>query len=81
MSDERRKQEGYWFWQEFNAEAISKYVSYKNRSAGDNYHPELIDWKPMFWSGFLDKLQYLLDSTLNQYQFTIKQYQQTKPVP
>ena len=81
MSDERRKQEGYWFWQEFIAEAISKYVSYKNRSAGDNYHPELIDWKPMFWSGIVDKLQYLLDSTLNQYQFTIKQYQQTKPVP
>lgn len=33
------------FWQEFIAEAISQYVSYKNRSAGDSYHPELIDWK------------------------------------
>lgn len=74
MSDERLKQEGYWFWQEFIAEAISKYVSYINRSARDNYHPELIDWKPMFWSGIVDKLQYLLDSTLNQYQFTIDEY-------
>lgn len=35
---------------------------------------ELIDWKPMFWSGIVDKLQYLLDSTLNQYQFTIDEY-------
>ena len=44
LSDERLKQEGYWFWQEFIAETISKYVSYKHRSSGPNYHPELIDW-------------------------------------
>lgn len=30
----------------------------------------------MFWSGIVDKdkLQYLLDSTLNQYQFTVDEY-------
>ena len=67
MSDERLKQEGYWFWQEFIAESISKYVSYKNRSAKDSYRPELIDWKPMFWDGIVDKLLYLLNSTLYQY--------------
>lgn len=33
LSEERLKQEGYWFWQEFIAEAISKYVSYKHRSS------------------------------------------------
>ena len=74
MSDERLKQEGYWFWQEFIAESISKYVSYKNRSTRDSYRPELIDWKPMFYSGIVDKLQYLLNSTLNQYQHTIDEY-------
>jgi hypothetical protein len=74
MSDERLKQEGYWFWQEFIAESISKYVSYKNRSVRDSYQPELIDWKPMFWDGIVDKLLYLLNSTLYQYQHTIDEY-------
>lgn len=74
MSDERLKQEGYWFWQEFIAESISKYVSYKNRSVKDSYRPELIDWKPMFWDGIVDKLLYLLNSTLYQYQHTIDEY-------
>ena len=59
---------------EFIAEAISKYVSYKNRSTRDSYRPELIDWKPMFYSGIVDKLQYLLNSTLYQYQHTIDEY-------
>ena len=74
MSDERLKQEGYWFWQEFIAEAISKYVSYKNRSTRDSYHPELIEWKPMFWSGIVDKLMYYLESTLYHYTSTIDEY-------
>lgn len=42
MSDERRKQEGYWFWQEFIAQAISNYVSFKHRSTTRSYHPELL---------------------------------------
>jgi len=74
MSDERLKQEGYWFWQEFIAEAISKYVSYKNRSTRDSYHPELIEWKPMFWSGIVDKLMHYLESTLYHYTSTIDEY-------
>ena len=74
MSDERLKQEGYWFWQEFIAESISKYVSYKNRSTRDSYHPELIEWKPMFWSGIVDKLMYYLESTLYHYSSTIDEY-------
>lgn len=74
MSDERLKQEGYWFWQEFVAESISKYVSYKDRSSKDSYRLELIDWNPMFWDGIVDKLLYLLNSTLYQYQHTIDEY-------
>jgi len=74
MSDERLKQEGYWFWQEFIAESISKYVSYKNRSTRDSYHPELIEWKPIFWSGIVDKLMYYLESTLYHYTSTIDEY-------
>ena len=46
LSDERLKQEGYWFWQEFIAEAISKYVSFMHRSNTKYYHPELMDWHP-----------------------------------
>lgn len=45
FSSERKKQEGYWFWQEFIAEAISNHVSYIIRSSDDSYHPELIDWE------------------------------------
>lgn len=43
LSDERLKQEGYWFWQEFIAEAISKYISFKHRSTTRYYHPELME--------------------------------------
>ena len=50
-SSERRKQEGYWFWQEFIAEAISNHVSYSIRSNGDSYHPELLDWTVDVWGG------------------------------
>lgn len=74
MSDERLKQEGYWFWQEFIAEAISKHVSYKYRSSGEHYHPELIEWEPMNWEGIVDELLFFLESTLTHYQFTIDEY-------
>lgn len=43
-SSEHKKQEGYWFWQEFIAEVISNYVSYTIHSSGGNYHSELLDW-------------------------------------
>lgn len=74
MSDERLKQEGYWFWQEFIAEAISKYVSYKYRSAGPDYHPELIEWTPDIWYDVEDRLMDHLKNALCYHQFTIDEY-------
>lgn len=74
MSDERLKQEGYWFWQEFIAETISKYVSFKHRSTERYYHPELIDWLPQNWTGIVDKLLRFLDDTLSFYEHTIDEY-------
>ena len=74
MSNERLKQEGYWFWQEFIAEAISKHVSYKYRSSGSGYHPELIEWEPDTWYGIEEKLSTYLNSTLYHYQYTIDEY-------
>lgn len=74
LSDERLKQEGYWFWQEFIAEAISKYVSYKHRAGRPSYHPEQITWHPDYWSGIVDKLMGLLDSGISYYPYTIDQY-------
>ena len=40
------KQEGYWFWQEFIAEAISKYVSGKYDAERYTHKPNHIDWNP-----------------------------------
>lgn len=74
MSDERLKQEGYWFWQEFIAEAISKYVSYKHRSTTRDYHPERLDWHPKYWGGIVDKLMMLLEDTFFHYPNTIDEY-------
>ncbi len=74
MSDERLKQEGYWFWQEFIAEAISKFVSYKHRSTLPTYHPEQITWHPDYWGGIVDKLMDLLDNALGYYPSTIDEY-------
>ncbi len=74
MSDDRLKQEGYWFWQEFIAEAISKFVSYKHRSTLPTYHPEQITWHPNYWGGIVDKLMDLLDSAFGYYPSTIDEY-------
>lgn len=65
---------GYWFWQEFIAEAISKRVSYKLRSAKPTYHPEQIDWLPQVWKGIVDKLRILLEDTFTYYPSTIDEY-------
>lgn len=73
-SDERKRQEGYWFWQEFIAEAISKYVSYNHRVAMPSYHPELITWLPNEWGCIVDKLNGLLDDALIYYPNTIDEY-------
>ena len=74
LSDERLKQEGYWFWQEFIAEAISKYVSYKHRPVKPSYHPELIDWRPDLWGDIVERLMTLLDETFFHYSQTIDEY-------
>lgn len=74
LSDERLKQEGYWFWQEFIAETISKYISYRHRASRPTYHPELIDWHPDNWGGIVDKLMDLLDTALAFYPQTIDEY-------
>ena len=74
LSDERLKQEGYWFWQEFIAETISKFVSYKHRSTFPTYHPEQITWHPDYWGGIVDKLMGLLDNALGFYPSTIDEY-------
>ncbi len=74
FSSERKKQEGYWFWQEFIAEAISNHVSYIIRSSGDSYHPELIDWTVDIWGGIPEQLCNLLDETFFYYPNTLDEY-------
>ena len=73
-SSERKKQEGYWFWQEFIAEVISNHVSYTIRSNGDNYHPELLDWTFDVWEEIVNQLQDFLEATLYYYPSTIDEY-------
>lgn len=74
FSSERKKQEGYWFWQEFIAEVISNHVSYTLRSGSGNYHPELLDWTTDTWGGIVNQLNDLLESTLYYYPSTIDEY-------
>lgn len=74
LSSERKKQEGYWFWQEFIAEVIANHVSYTIRSSGDGYHPELLDWTIDAWGGIVEYLESLLESTLYYYPHTIDEY-------
>lgn len=73
-SSERKKQEGYWFWQEFIAEVIANHVSYTIRSGGDNYHPELLDWTIDVWGGIISQLEDFLEATLYYYSHTIDEY-------
>ena len=74
MSDERLKQEGYWFWQEFIAETLANYVSYKDRSTRRYYHPELLDWHPDNWSGMVERLLTLLEDTFWLHMHTLDEY-------
>ena len=73
-SGERKKQEGYWFWQEFIAEVIANHVSYTIRSGGENYHPELLDWTIDVWGGIVKQLEGLLEDTLYFYPNTLDEY-------
>lgn len=73
-SSERKKQEGYWFWQEFIAEVIANHVSYTIRSSGENYHPELLDWTIDVWGGIVNQLENFLEDTLYYYPNTLDEY-------
>ena len=74
--DIKYKQRGYWFWNEFIAEAVSNYVDYKFRSCdpenpsspNPDYRPDKIDWKAENWGFMVDWLMDLLDQTFWTYE-------------
>lgn len=75
MGIERKRQEGYCFWQKFIAEAISNTVSYKYRSSGSYYHPEQINWENLeYWQGIINRLDYLFEETFCHYTTNIDDY-------
>ena len=66
------KQEGYWFWSEFVAEAISFRVD-ELHCRIDNwelYHPERIIWEPRIWGCLSDNLLNLLEETFGAFSGT-----------
>lgn len=68
------KQEGYWFWQEFIAEAISKYVSSKYDAERYTSKPDHIDWNPSVWGPIAQYLMDLLDAAFSPFNSTIDDY-------
>lgn len=77
-SPDRSKQEGYWMWAEFVAEAISFHV--ESELHNDASHPymaaiypdkEITEWRPRYWHPSSDKLQHLLDLTMHYYTYTL----------
>ena len=72
----RAKQEGYWFWSEFIAEAISNHVDVNWRMNREDavYRPDLIEWKPQYWTQITDKLVDYLDTTFGYYGAIIDEY-------
>lgn len=68
------KQEGYWFWQEFIAEAISKYVSGKYDAERYTYKSDHIDWNPSVWGPIAQYLMNLLDAAFSPFNSTIDDY-------
>ena len=73
LSDEQAKQEGYWFWSEFIAEAIACYVE-EMHCRTDNrelYHPEQLTWEPDVWGCLDEKLLDFLDMAFTCYDTTI----------
>ena len=66
LSDEQAKQEGYWFWSEFIAEAIACYVEeqYCRTDNSEFYHPEQIVWLPEVWGRLDEKLLNFLEMAL-----------------
>lgn len=68
------KQEGYWFWQEFIAEAISKYVSGKYDAAQYTNKPDHIDWNPAIWGDIQLYLNNMLDAVFSPFDSTVDEY-------
>lgn len=75
LADEREKQEGYWLWSEFVAEAIALYVDWKRCSIDNReyYHPDLLNWEPDLWSPVVGRLQNLLEMTFSAFTMTINE--------
>jgi len=73
LFDEQAKQEGYWFWSEFIAEAIACYVEEQHCSIDNSafYHPEQIVWLPEVWGNISEKLLDFLEMTFAWYDATI----------
>ena len=68
------KQEGYWFWQEFIAEAISKYVSGKYDAAHYTDKPDHIDWNPSIYEPIMDYLDNMLAVAFSPFAGTVDEY-------
>lgn len=69
------KQEGYWFWQEFIAEAISKHVSGKyDAEVIYTNKPDHIDWNPTVWNSIVQFLMNLLDTAFSPFNSTVDDY-------
>ncbi|MCD8151029.1 MAG: hypothetical protein LUE92_16035 [Clostridiales bacterium] len=63
LTDDRAKQEGYWFWSEFIAEAIADHVDelHCRIDNADIYRPETLTWEPEQWGCLVDRLLHYLD--------------------
>lgn len=68
------KQEGYWFWQEFIAEAISKYVAGKYDAEHYTKKPDHIDWNPVVWGPIVHYLDDMLDAAFSPFNSTVDEY-------
>jgi len=68
------KQEGYWFWQEFIAEAISKFVSSKYDAAHYTDKPAHIDWSPAIYEPIMDYLDNMLAAAFSPFDGTVDEY-------
>lgn len=73
LAAERAKQEGYWMWSEFIAEAIALYVEEQHCRIDnkDFYHPELLRWEPNEWGYLVEKLLNFLEMAFCYYPSTI----------
>lgn len=73
LAAERAKQEGYWMWSEFIAEAIALYVEEQHCRIDNKefYHPELLKWEPNEWGYLVEKLLNFLEMAFCYYPSTI----------